>query len=181
LNVILRRSMKALLYPILALAALGSLALLYVHVAALLGSTLGFVHFLHYLVPGLFVVWIPTILVSGAMTRDFKQKDFWRAALRGCPAWMRLAVWIIFGYAWAGLFAFPLLFGGGMESPANKARYMSAVLLSFYTISVAVLYSAGRAKRFDASHYCLNGHKMSPSAKFCEECGAPAAPALQIS
>jgi hypothetical protein len=86
---------------------------------------------------------------------------------------MRRGVWIIIGYAWVGFFALPLLYGGGMESVANKARSMSAVLLTFYLIAGSVMYSATRVEKLDASRQCLNGHRISPSAKFCEECGAP--------
>jgi len=170
--------MKTLIYLFLALAVVGSLAMLSIDVAALLGFTFGSGLLIHFLVPGLFVVWIPTIFVMNALTKDFKQKEIWRAALRGCPPWMRRTLWIIFGYACVGFFALPFLYGGGMDSAANKSRSMSAVLLSFYMISAAVFYSATRLKRFDDSRHCLNGHHMSPLAKFCEECGAPAASSL---
>jgi len=168
--------MAILIYPFLALAAVGFVAMLAIHVESLLGATYLFDHFLRILVPGVFVVFLPTVLVMNRLTRDFKQRDIWRAALRGCPQWMRRTVWVIFGYAWVGFFALPFLYGGGMDSPANKARSMSATLLIFYLIPVAVLYSAAQVQRFDESRRCLNGHRVSPLAKFCEECGAPVAP-----
>lgn len=43
----------------------------------------------------------------------------------------------------------------------------------FYPIPLAVMYSATRVERFDESRRCLNGHRVSPLAKSCEECGAP--------
>jgi hypothetical protein len=168
--------MAALIYPFLALAALGSVAMLVVHVASLFGVTYPFEHFLKFLGPGVFVVSLPTIFVMNRLTRDFKQKDIWRAALRGCPQWTRRAVWVISGYTWVGFFALPFLYGGGMDSPGNKARSMSAGLLTFYLIPVSVLYSATQVQRFDESRRCLNGHSIPPLAKFCEECGAPVAP-----
>jgi len=150
--------------------------MLVVHVASLFGVAAPFEHVLRYLAPGVFVVFLPTIQVMTRLTRDFKQKDIWRAALRGCPQWMRRAVWVIFGYAWVGFFALPFLYGGGMDSEANKARMLSGTLLIFYLIPVAVLYSATQVTRFDENRRCLNGHPVSPLAKFCEECGAPVAP-----
>ena len=168
--------MAVLIYPFLALAAVGSVATLVVHVAALFEVTYPFEHFLKLLGPGIFVVFLPTIFVMNRLTREFKQKDSWRAALRGCPQWMRRAVWVIFGYAWVGFFALPFLYGGGMNSIGNNARSISAVLLVFYLIPVSVLYSATQVNRFDESRRCLNGHRAPPSAKFCEECGAPVAP-----
>jgi hypothetical protein len=163
-----------LIYLFLLLSAMGFIAVAAVHVASLFGATFLFEHSLKFLGPAIFVVWLPTVFVANRLCRDFKQKDFWRAALRGCPEWMRRGVWIIFGYAWVGFFALPLLYGGGMESVANKARSMSAGLLTFYWIAGSVLYSATRAEKLDESRRCLNGHRISPSAKYCEECGAPA-------
>ncbi len=167
--------MKALTNLIFALAAVGFMAMLVVHVASLFGNTYLFSHIFEVLVPGVFVVFLPTIFVMNSMTRDFKQKDIWRAALRGCPQWMRWAVWGIFGYCWAGFFVLPFVYGGGMESAANKARSLSATLLIFYLIPAAVSYSATHLEQFDENRRCVNGHRLSPLAKFCEECGAPVA------
>jgi hypothetical protein len=168
--------MPGLIYPFLVLAGVGFLAMLAVHLASLVGNTYPFEHLLKFLGPGVFVAFVPTVFVMNRLTRDFKQKDLWRAALRGCPQWMYRAVWGIFGYAWIGFFALPFLFGGGMDSPENKARSMSATLMIFYLVPLAVLYSATQVQKFDESRRCLNGHRVSPLAKFCQECGAPVAP-----
>jgi hypothetical protein len=168
--------MNILIYPFLALSAVGFAALLVIHVASLIGVAYPFERFLGILGPGLFVVFLTMIFVMNRLTRDFKQKDIWRAALRGCPTWMRRAVWTISGYSWLGFFVWPLIFGGGMDSATNKARVGSGVLMIFYLISFAVLYSATKAQTLDESRRCLNGHHVSPLAKFCEECGAPVAP-----
>jgi len=161
---------RALIYLFLALAIAGSVATLVVHVSALLGNTIPFDRSLKFLGFGVFVVFVPMIFVMNSLTREFKQKDLWRAALRGCPQWMRCALWIIFGYVWVGAFALHLLYGGGMDSPANTARSMSAGLLIFYLIPVAVLYSATQVKRFDETRKCPNGHTVQPLAKYCPEC-----------
>lgn len=168
--------MIALIYPFLVLAVAGFIAAAAIHVASLFGITYPFDRFLQFLAPGIFVAFVPTIFVMNRLTRDFKQKDLWRAALRGCSKWMRWTVWVVFGYTWLGFFVLPLLYSGGTENPANKARSMSAVLMTFYLIPAAVLYSATQVQRLDAIRRCLNGHPLSPSAKFCQECGAPAAP-----
>jgi hypothetical protein len=81
---------------------------------------------------------------------------------------MYRTVWGLFLYCWAGAFVF-----GGMDSPANKARSMSAGLLIFYLIPLAVMYSATNASRFDENRRCQNGHRVSQIASFCEDCGAP--------
>jgi hypothetical protein len=89
---------------------------------------------------------------------------------------MYQAVWGIFLYGWAGFFVLPLLYGGGMHLAANNVRVLSGLLLIFYLIPLAVMYSATHVERFDESRRCLNRHRVSPLAKFCEECGAPVAP-----
>ena len=171
--------MNVLIYPFLALSAVGFAALLAIHVASLFGVAYPFEHFIGILGPGIFVVFLPTIFVMNRLTRDFKQKDIWRAALRGCPTWMRRTVWTIFGYSWFGFFILPLIFRGGMDSATNKARIGSGALMVFYLIPLAVLYSATKAHTLDESRSCLNGHHISPLAKFCEECGAPVAPSTR--
>lgn len=168
-------------YPFLLLAATGFTIMLVVHVMTLFGLTYSFQHSLRFVGPGLFIVWLPTVLIASRLTHDFKQKDLWRAALRGCPKWMKRAVWVIFGYAWVGFFALPFLYGGGMSLADNNARSMSAVMLAFYSVASALLYSAIRVNKLDASRRCVNGHPMAPSAKYCEECGAPLRVPTQVS
>jgi len=165
--------MAKIAYPFFLLACIGFTVTLAIHVATLFGVTYPFEHLLRFIGPGLFIVWLPTVLIMSRLTGDFKQKDLWRAALRGCPGWMRKAQWVIFGYAWIGFFALPVLYGGGMGLPANNARSMSAVLLAFYATAAAGLYSAIRVDTFDVSRRCLNGHRVGSLAKYCEECGAP--------
>ncbi len=166
--------MAALLLPFFILAAIGLAAMLAIHVSALGGFVWPFDHYFKLIAPGAFVVFLPAVLVMNRLTRDFKQKDLWRAALRGCPPWMRHAFYVVFGYACVGFFAFPFVFGGGMDTPANQARSMSGVLLIFYLTPVVVLYSAMHAETANRVRRCLNGHRISPLAKYCEECGAPA-------
>ncbi len=165
--------MKTLTWLLLVVAVAGLLCMVAVHISALVGVTAPFDNSIRFVVPALFAVWVPTIFVMTRLTREFKQKDIWRAALRGCPAWMRRTVWVLFGYCWAGFFILPALYGGGMDSDANKARVMSAGVMIFYLIAAAVSYSAVNADRSGTLTRCLNGHPVQPLAKFCDECGAP--------
>jgi len=169
------RKMNLVIYPTFGLASVGFAALLLVHVASLFGNTSLFDRTMAVLGPGVFVLALPTIFVMGHLARDFKQKDIWRAALRGCPRWMYRTVWGIAAYCWAGFFVLPLLYAGGMDSDANRARTLSGTLLMFYLMSLAVMFSATHVEQFDKSRRCLNGHHVWPLAKFCEECGAPVA------
>ena len=67
--------MNVLIYPFLALSAAGFAALLAVHVASLFGVAYPFERFAGILVPGIFVVFLPTIFVMNRLTWDFKRKD----------------------------------------------------------------------------------------------------------
>ena len=89
--------MNILIYPFLLLALVGLVVVLSVHVAVLAGSTALFSQVGKLIFQGIFVVWLPTIVVMNRLTRDFKQKDIWKAALRGCPQRMQRAQYVIFG------------------------------------------------------------------------------------
>lgn len=122
--------------------------------------------------PGIFLVWVPTILLMNTLNGDFKQKDLWKAALRGCPPWMRNAMKAVIASAFAG-FVIPLLQsqGGHVKSPEGFLIFPA----TFYSISFCTAYSFLHVDQLDFARKCLNGHHVSPSAKFCEECGAPLA------
>lgn len=163
--------MRVIAYPIMMLAAVGIVAsfLLYIGSYAA-GPELGKVA-IRFLFPGIFVVWLPTVLLMNRLTRDFKQRDLWKAALRGCPAWMRTGLWVVIGFVILIAFVLPLLRG---NNPGPDSFLIFPAI--FYSVSFCVMYSLLHVDKFDAERQCLNGHRISPLAKFCEECGAPAAP-----
>jgi hypothetical protein len=87
-------------------AAIGLVASATVHVAALFGVPSPFgegTWILHF---GIFVVGLPAVRVLQPLAREFEQNDLWRAALRGCPEWMRRMTSAIFGYAVLNFFVF---------------------------------------------------------------------------
>jgi hypothetical protein len=119
---------------------------------------------------GIFVVWFPTVILVNRLTRDFKQKNLWKAALRGCPPWMRTGVWVFDGAVMAITFV-PAIWKG---RPGDEGFILFPSV--FYAMSFCTMYSLIHVDRVDARCRCLNGHAIPPLAKFCEECGAPAAP-----
>jgi hypothetical protein len=163
---------RTLIYFFMVLAVVGFLSLLTVHIAAFAGVTPPSV-ILKFVFVGLFVVWLPTVFVSNRLSKEYKQNDFWRATLRGCPKWMRTALWGIWGYGSLGTFLLPLLSGRNVDSYASSLQGMTGFVLIFYATAVGVLYSATRVKEFDGNRHCPNGHHVSQVAKFCEECGSP--------
>jgi hypothetical protein len=163
---------RLLAYPVMVLAGIGVLASFVLTATSIAAhSDLGKVG-AHFLVPGIFVVWLPTILFANVLGADFKQRDIWKATLRGCPQWMRITQWVIIGIVFVTFF-FPFLWGSKPEkSPGTFLLFPSI----FYAVSFCTAYSILHVAKIDAGRRCLNGHRITPFAKFCEECGAPAAP-----
>ena len=88
---------NTLLKPFILLSAVGFVLSFIVHVFSLLGQKAPYSELAWGLHFGIFVVWIPTVFVSKKLTENFKQKDFWKAALRGCPAWLKRMTYFFFG------------------------------------------------------------------------------------
>src|SRR5512138_3050922 len=87
-----------LLRPLMWLAVAGFVASLLVHTSAWAGLPSPFGSFTWLLHIGILIVWIPTVLVASRLTRGAKQADFWRAALRGCPGWVKPGAYVLIAY-----------------------------------------------------------------------------------
>jgi hypothetical protein len=162
--------LKIIWYPFMALALMGFVASLAVHIPAWLGLTFPFEVFgLHF---GIFVVWIPAMLASYGLTGGARGFDYYRYALRGCPKWMRWSVYGLFGYTFVNFFSGFL----GFFTGTPMERLFSGHWMLFYFVAFATLYSATHAKDF----HCLNGHKLMPGANFCSQCGAPLAAQAEV-
>ena len=166
--------LTSLLSPFVAASALGLLLSMVVHLCAWLSipSPLGrYTWLLHV---GIFLVWF---LVSQRLTREYRAEDFWKAALRGCPAWMRRTVYFFGAYAMLNFVIFILSekpeSPSGAEMPPVIARGFSGHWMVFYSAALATLYSAIHAQKADAGRRCSNGHLVSAVARYCEQCGAP--------
>jgi hypothetical protein len=169
---------RAVLYPFQILAALGLLASVTIHLRTFFGHGLtnGNMALFHI---GIFVVFIPAILVAMKMTGGRWGwgwgwgKDFWKAALRGCPQWMKHMTYGFLGYALVNCAIFFLSFrtGGADGSFANPTvvRGFSGHWMAFYSASFSMIYSGRHVKSLERR--CPAGHKVSPTAKYCEECG----------
>ena len=163
---------KMIAYPVMVLSGVGVLFCLTFYLFGLTGIYPLPAGDMPVLFGGLFVVWFPTVILMNRLTKDFKQKDLWKAALRGCPAWMRTALWVILGCVFA-VFFLPVL---SKRSPGDSPQILVLLPITFYATSFCVMYSLINVEKHDLVRRCLNGHAISPLAKFCEECGAPAAP-----
>jgi hypothetical protein len=174
----MRDSLRPLVSFLAALAGAGLILSILSHLAAFLGRQGPLGDHVFWLHIGIFVVWIPTVLVSQRLTSGFNRKDFWKAALRGCPAWMKYAVYGFFAYAFVSFFVFVSASpakgsGSGAMSPA-VVRGFSGHWMAFYSAAMAVLYSAAHLPASETQgRRCPNGHSVGPYAQFCERCGRP--------
>lgn len=168
--------LNALLLPFMFLAAVGFVLSATAHLLALFGMEVpggGYVWGLHI---GIFVVWIPTVLVSMQTTRFATRRDVWNIALGGCPPWMRYGLYILFAYA---ILNFVLFIGTapkhsaqlGSTPPSSVVRGFSGHWMVFYAGAFAVLYSRINAPQLYKPRKCPNGHVVSPTARFCPDCG----------
>jgi hypothetical protein len=169
--------MNALLYPFMLLSALGLLLSIGSHLAALAGFPIpggNLVWFLHI---GIFVVWLPTVLVTIRISRHGKRSDLWKLALSGCPAWARYALYGLLGYAVInfilGMSNMPSSYGGVTSAtPGAELRLASGHWMAFYSAAFATLYSAINKSSLLKNRKCVQGHDVAPLDEFCPECGA---------
>jgi hypothetical protein len=164
-----------LLYPVMWLAACGLGLSVAANVMALTGMTIPLGKYVWGLHIGIFIVWLPTVLVAQRITRNSNRKDFWKIALSGCPVWMRRALYVLMGYAILNFVLFMITSAGQPkptgEAPASVIRGFSGHWMIFYGVAFAVLYSATRAPNLMRERKCPQGHVVSPNARFCPECG----------
>jgi hypothetical protein len=131
-----------------ALAGIGLALSVAVHAASLAGIAL-FGDLAFALHAAIFVVWIPTIGFARFQTRDFKRKDFWKAAMLGCPPWMKRLTSGFFAYAvlnFAYFFITTAAAGAKHSGPADAAtlRGFSGHWMAFYSAAMSILYSSSR-------------------------------------
>jgi len=164
---------KSLAYVVLMISAAGIVLCVSLFLWGLTGGH-SFGDHSPFLFFGVFLVWVPTILLMNRLTREFKQKDLWKAALRGCPPWMTTTLYVGLGLIMA-LFVLSMVSRTG---PGGFPQLFTIFPAQFYAISFCAMYSYIQVEKNETTRLCLNGHPISPLAKFCAECGAPAAPLL---
>ena len=168
--------MKILLTPFMYLAGLGLIISFMLHAASLLGLPIpldvyGKLIFFFFLL--LLIAFVPAALVMGNHCKDVKSRDIWKVALRGCPTLLKYLLYLFCGYAGIRFVLFAIIgkdqTGVNGQLTTSAINIISAFFMVFYSVSLAILYSAiqngGQARR------CPNGHPVSPTAKFCGECG----------
>jgi hypothetical protein len=158
------------------LAGLGLLMSFAGHVGLVLGHDL-FGSAWPVLFVGIFVVWFPTVLAMRRFGPVMQRKDGWKVALTGAPEWVRYVVYaalayaiINFGLGFLGLYS---LQGSGFW------RVGSSHAMAFYAAAWGLATASNRREELGIDWKCLHGHDMTPGARFCEVCGAPAQRSIQ--
>ncbi len=140
--------MAAFLYLFIFISAGGLILSLVVHICALLGIDLGLGQKVFGLHIGIFLVWIPTVLVANNLSKDCRRSDYWKVALRGCPGWMKKMTYGFFGYAIVN-FIFFMFFSTKVHTGSvtpEIIRGFSGHWMAFYSAALVVLYSATQVK-----------------------------------
>jgi hypothetical protein len=177
---------QLLLLPLMVYAACGLVLSLAAHILSLFGVEFGTTLFFALHV-GIFPLWIPVVFLSMKMASGTSRKDFWKAALSGCPPWMRYMTRGFFIYAIVN-FAIFFFLTVGHPSARQASGSPSAVELhgfsghwmAFYSAGLAILTTAYRRGLSNLQRHCPFGHDVGWSDKFCPTCGAsiPADPSL---
>ena len=163
--------MKVVLYPLIGISALGLVLSLTTHIAVLLGLQVP--EELNLLALGVFIIWFPAVIVLSLITDGAFRKDVWKVGLRGAPKWMHSMNYGFGIYAFINLVIFIMI---GRNNPQDlegsiMLRGLSGFILPFYSLGLAIFYSASQVGKNGLIRRCSNGHQVSFSAKYCENCG----------
>jgi hypothetical protein len=109
---------------------------------------------------GMFPLWLIAVLLMTRLTKNVPNGDLWKAAFRGCPKWLRYAIWASWGYT----FLMFLLTATGNDSA--HAGFVGV----FYASALGIFVTAASTTAEPTE--CANGHPIGPFDKFCRECGA---------
>ena len=168
--------MDTLLLPLTVYAACGLVLSLAVHILSLFGIALGGNTLFTAVHLGIFPLWIPVVLIGRKMAGGGQRRsDFWKAALSGCPAWMKYMTYFFLAYAILNF----LWFTGHASKDQHDdavAHGFSGYWMVFYSVGLAMLTTAHRYGLSNLQRTCPFGHDVGWNDKFCPACGASVAP-----
>jgi hypothetical protein len=167
--------LKPFIWIFISLAAFGLLLSLWVHINALLGRVVIPDEYFFALHAGVFVVFIPAVLVQNAIFRRPARQSDWKVPLRFAPPWMLYMVYAFFAYAFLNFAIFiahtTSYRGAHVGTPPPVWRGFSGHWMLFYSAALAILYSVSQSG--NATGTCANGHRFSSAYSACPQCGSP--------
>lgn len=140
---------RPLLWPFIALSAIGLGLSLWVHLVSIAGRKVAPHAFIGILHVGIFVVWFPAVLVAIKRVGNTNRKDFWKVVVRGSPEWVRYMVYGFLAYAVVNFLIFiPSVVSDRTETMSVTAwRAFSGHWMAFYSAALAILYSASVSQK----------------------------------
>jgi len=139
-----RRRSKILLYATAVAAIAGLVLSVLSYVAAFrngpgpLGDHAWILHF------GALAVLIPAVLAARRLQAGCDRNQRWNAVLRGCPVWMKYALYLVLGYAMVNFTVF--LFAPS-KTPAAAVRGFAGHWMACYAAALTILYSDVKVSR----------------------------------
>jgi len=162
---------------LIALSGIGLSLSIIVHVLSLFNIASPFGELTWILHGGIFVVWLPMILVLQRLKKDSNEKEFWKTAMQYCPVWIKRIVGFLVLYAFVNFIIFIATVkedhksDHARETPPVVLRGFSGHWMIFYWISFAALYSAHERRKDNSIRRCPDGHPISPADEYCTLCG----------
>jgi hypothetical protein len=169
---------QILLLPLMFYATCGLVLSLMVHILSLFGIQFGGNTLFFALHIGIFPLWLPVVFIAQKISGGARRKDFWKAALSGCPPWMRFMTYGFFAYAFVNFAIFMALTlthppaKGASAPPAEVLHGFSGHWMAFYSAGLAILTTAYRRGLGNLQQRCPFGHEIGWSDRFCPTCGA---------
>jgi hypothetical protein len=177
----------ALIYPFLAISAVGFILATIEHLAAITGDSFLSPGLRTLVYVGIAIVGIPVAFATKSLVGKTKKHD-WRFQLRATPQWMRYTVFVLIVYAVVNMLMFTDLLPATStftdktpqrhEDPnaPGPRRSHTSHAMAFYGLAFAILYSALHVREYDRNRRCGNGHLIPPTEDECKLCGAPLMP-----
>jgi hypothetical protein len=159
-------------------AAIGLIASFVVHALTFFGVTLGGNPLFVTLHVAIFPLWFIVVTIAMKTMAGMSRKDSWKAALSGCPAWMRYMTNGFFIYALVNFLIFFLTsmanapHGVKLDTPSPEIwRGFSGHWMAFYSAGLAIATTAYRRGTDNWGAQCPNGHAVAVSDNYCPVCG----------
>ena len=162
------------------LAGLGLLCSVTLHLASLTGHATQMQNLLTEdmqfrvmtsITAGIFVVWLPAVLIAQRISKGNRLKFSWKDVLAGCPQWMSYAVYGLFAYAFINFF---LSISTREMDSQQGLRTFSGHWTLFYGMALCIFFSSWRRPSLLRTRHCPAGHEVAHNDQFCSLCGLPA-------
>lgn len=92
---------------------------------------------------GVFVVFIPAVLLQKRLVISGNRSQIWAELLRGCPGWVKPTLYLLFGYAFLNFFRD---FVNRPQVPSPPLRMFSGHWMLFYFAAFAIIWSYRRVR-----------------------------------